>query len=274
MKTSLTSLRVIFLLLGFVVFTAACLPFVGDGNGDDATPTPDEIPTIIRPSPDSAQPASSPVPTIVPLPTQGPQPTSPVPSCTPRNDWPAYTVEAGDTLYSIADRSDTTDDVLQAANCLSDPNKINVGQSLRVPKQPEPREPAATPEPAATQQPFFQGTPTPGTPAATGAVEFTIIVQDNTATLGPQGSFQAQTTDGDVKLGISVSNVTSFEVVRVGGPVLHRGQAVSGSTTAGGNYSFRRIDRAEGSNFLIFTIKAHRPDGTIVEGNPVYIQWP
>ncbi len=270
MKTSLTSLRLILLLLGFAVFAAACLPFVGDGNGDDETPTPDEIPTIIRPSPDSAQPASSPVPTIVPLPTQGPQPTSPAPACTPRNDWPVYTVEAGDTLYSIADRSDTTVDTLQAANCLADPNTIGVGQSLRVPKQPEPREPAATPEPAATQQPFFQGTPTP---AATGNVEFTIIVQEN-ATPVSEGSFKAGTTNGDVKLGISVSNVSSFEVVRGDGRVLHRGQAASGSTIAGGNYSFRRIDRAEGSNFLIFTIKAHRPDGTTVEGNPVYIRWP
>ena len=175
-------------------------------------------------------------------------------------------------IRSIASpiRSDTTDDVLQAANCLPDPDKISVGQSLRVPKQPEPREPAATPEPAATQQPFFQGTPTPG---ATGNVEFTIIVQEN-ATLISEGSFQAGTTNGDVKLGISVSNVTSFEVVRGDGQVLHRGQVVSGSTTAGGNYSFRRIDRAEGSNFLIFTIKALKQDGTTVEGNPVYIRWP
>ena len=271
MKTSLASLRVILLLLGFAVFTAACLPFVGDGNGDDATPTPDKIPTVIPIERPTQEASASPVPTIVPLPTQGPQATSPASACTPRNDWPVYTVEAGDTLYSIADRSDTTDDVLQAANCLADPNKINVGQSLRVPKQPEPRESAATPEPAATQQPFFQGTPAPGT---TGDVEFTIIVQDNTATLGSQGSYQARTTDGDVKLGISVSNVTSFEVVRGDGHVLHRGQAASDSTTAGGNYNFRRIDRAEGSKFLIFTIKAQKPDGTTVEENPVYISWP
>ena len=210
MKTSLTSLRVILLLLGFAVFAAACLPFVGDGNGDDATPTPDEIPTIIRPSPDSAQPASSPVPTIVPLPTQGPQPTSPAPSCTPRNDWPVYTVEAGDTLYSIADRSDTTVDTLQAANCLADPNTIGVGQSLRVPKQPEPREPAATPEPAATQQPFFQGTPTPGTPAATGDGSVCVCYpklhssQQRRFRQGQIGSRRVL-ADGTVSLGISAS---------------------------------------------------------------------
>ena len=276
MKTSLTSLRLILLLLGFAVFTAACLPFVGDGNGDDATPTPDEIPTIIRPSPDSAQPASSPIPTIVPLPTQGPQPTSPVPACTPRNDWPVYTVESGDTLYSIAVRSDTTDDVLQAANCLPDPDKISVGQSLRVPKQPEPREPAATPEPAATQQPFFQGTPTAGTPAATGEVEFEFAIQSSSATEISPGSnrFQASTSNGTVSLGISASPAIKITVQIVGGKELGSKQAVSGTTTAGGDFSFNEIDRQEGYNSLIFIVRAVKPDGMVVDSSPVSINWP
>ena len=277
MKTSLTSLRLILLLLGFAVFAAACLPFVGDGNGDDETPTPERIPTVItveRPTPGASTPT---VPTIVPLPTQGPQPTSPAPSCTPRNDWPVYTVEAGDTLYSIADRSDTTVDTLQAANCLADPNTIGVGQSLRVPKQPEPREPAATPEPAATQQPFFQGTPAPGT---TGDVEFAFAIQQvddqSTATENPPGSrrYQARSSDGAVSLGISATNATSITVVVSGGKVLGVRQAVSGSTTAGGNFSFNYIDRQDGSNTLIFTVIALRSDGTNVVSEPVIISWP
>ena len=280
MKTSLTSLRLILLLLGFAVFAAACLPFVGDGNGDDETPTPERIPTVItveRPTPGASTPT---VPTIVPLSTQGPQPTSPAPSCTPRNDWPVYTVEAGDTLYSIADRSDTTVDTLQAANCLADPNTIGVGQSLRVPKQPEPREPAATPEPAATQQPFFQGTPTPVTPAATGNVEFAFAIQQVngqfTATESLPGSrrYQARTSDGSVSLGISATNATSITVVVSGGRVLGVKQAVSGRTTAGGNFTFNKIDRQEGSNTLIFTIIALRPDSTSVISDPVIISWP
>ena len=277
MKTSLASLRVILLLLGFAVFTAACLPFVGDGNGDDATPTPDKIPTVIPIERPTQEASASPVPTIVPLPTQGPQATSPASACTPRNDWPVYTVEAGDTLYSIADRSDTTDDVLQAANCLADPNKINVGQSLRVPKQPEPRESAATPEPAATQQPFFQGTPAPGT---TGDVEFAFAIQQLegqfTATENPPGSrrYQARTSDGSVSLGISATNATSITVEVSGGRVLGVKQAVSGRTTAGGNFTFNKIDRQEGSNTLIFTIIALRSDSTSVTSEPVIISWP
>ncbi len=281
MKTSLTSLRLILLLLGFAVFAAACLPFVGDGNGDDATPTPDKIPTVIPIERPTQAASTPPVPTIVPLSTQGPQPTSPAPSCTPRNDWPVYTVEAGDTLYSIADRSDTTVDTLQAANCLADPNTIGVGQSLRVPKQPEPREPAATPEPAATQQPFFQGTPTAGTPAATGGVEFTFAIQQLdgqfTATENPPGSrrYQARSSDGAVSLGISATNATSITVVVVGsGKVLGVKQAVSGSTTAGGNFSFNYIDRQDGTKSLIFQVIALRSDSTNVTSEPVIISWP
>ncbi len=277
MKTSLTSLRVILLLLGFVVFAAACLPFVGDGNGDDATPTPDKIPTVIPIERPTQAASTPPVPTIVPLSTQGPQPTSPAPSCTPRNDWPVYTVEAGDTLYSIADRSDTTVDTLQAANCLADANIIVVGQGLRVPKQPEPREPAATPEPAATQQPFFQGTPTP---AATGNVEFAFAIQQLegqfTATENPPGSrrYHARTSDGTVSLGISATYATSITVVVSGGKVLGVKQAVSGSTTAGGNFSFNYIDRQDGNNTLIFTVIALRSDSTSVTSEPVIISWP
>ena len=279
MKTSLTSLRVILLLLGFVVFTAACLPFVGDGNGDDATPTPDKIPTVIpieRPTAASTPP----VPTIVPLSTQGPQPTSPAPSCTPRNDWPVYTVEAGDTLYSIADRSDTTVDTLQAANCLADANIIVVGQGLRVPKQPEPRETAATPEPAATQQPFFQGTPTPGATAATRDVEFTFVVgQENdqySAAENPPGSrtFLARTSDGRVSLGISASPAIKITVEIAGGREVGSKQAASGSTTAGGNFTFTKIDRQAGFESLFIVVKAQKPDGTVVESGAVTIKWP
>ena len=277
MKTSLTSLRVILLLLGFAVFAAACLPFVGDGNGDDATPAPDKIPTVIPIERPTQAASTPPVPTIVPLSTQGPQPTSPAPSCTPRNDWPVYTVEAGDTLYSIADRSDTTVDTLQAANCLADANIIVVGQGLRVPKQPEPREPAATPEPAATQQPFFQGTPAPGT---TGDVEFIFVAgrldEQLTATENPPGSrqFVARTRDGAVSIGVSASPVTRITVEIVGVRQFNPVQAVSGSTTAGGNFTFNKVDRKDGFDSLIFVVKALKPDGTTMDSPPVSIRWP
>lgn len=68
-------------------------------------------------------------------PTATASPTNtPVAVCTPRTDWQfTYTVVAGDTLFSIAQRAGTTVDVLAAGNCLTNANAINAGQVLRVP---------------------------------------------------------------------------------------------------------------------------------------------
>lgn len=68
----------------------------------------------------------------LPSSTFTPQP----PTCTPRADWPVYTVRAGDTLYRIAQRTGSTVDALVLASCLSDPNQLYVGQELRVPTLP------------------------------------------------------------------------------------------------------------------------------------------
>ena len=45
-------------------------------------------------------------------------------------DAATYTVKSGDTLYSIAKRHGTTDKKLMAANGISDPRKLRVGQRL------------------------------------------------------------------------------------------------------------------------------------------------
>lgn len=272
MKTSLTQLRVIVLMLGFAFITAACLPFVGNGE-DDGTPTPAEIPTVIRPTQVASDPpTASPVPTLQPLPTQAPQSTSPPPACTPRNDWPVYTIQAGDTLYSIALRSETTVDTLVAANCLGDANVIRENQELRVPKQPAPKEDAtASPAPAATQQPFFQGTPAP----STGDVSFTFVIAGGTASAIGERLYRAQSTDAAVNLSISASNATSFKVLRVGdGRELGIGIAQQGVPNVGNTIVFNKIDRLAGSSSLIFTVKATQRDGNTVESAPVSIQWP
>ncbi len=58
-----------------------------------------------------------------------------------------YVVQAGDTLYSIAQRFGTTVEALSAANALEDPSLIRVGQRLVIPtSQPEPV-PEPEPEP-------------------------------------------------------------------------------------------------------------------------------
>jgi LysM repeat protein len=56
------------------------------------------------------------------------------PACTPRREWHIYLIVAGDTLSNIAQRANTTTAALTTANCLSDPNKIEVGQALYVPQ--------------------------------------------------------------------------------------------------------------------------------------------
>ena len=67
---------------------------------------------------------------IVVPPTRRPSPTpaasTPVPGET-------YTVEAGDTLFEIASRFDTTVDQLQRLNRLESVDVIEVGQVLRLP---------------------------------------------------------------------------------------------------------------------------------------------
>lgn len=59
-----------------------------------------------------------------------------VPHCAPNTTWPLYSVQRGDNLSRIARRAGTTAAVLATANCLINPNRIYVGQLLRVPNAP------------------------------------------------------------------------------------------------------------------------------------------
>ena len=65
-------------------------------------------------------------------------------SCVPRTDWFAYTVQPGDTIFSIAQSAGVDMAVVIAGNCLSDPNVIEVGQIIYVPSLPVP---GVVPEP-------------------------------------------------------------------------------------------------------------------------------
>lgn len=62
-------------------------------------------------------------------------------ACTPRTDWLTYTVAAGDTLGSIAERTNSTIAALTQGNCLADPDQLTAGQTLRVPNPPAARLP-------------------------------------------------------------------------------------------------------------------------------------
>lgn len=59
--------------------------------------------------------------------------------CNKQTTWQAYIVEAGDTLFNIAQRGNTSVDTLVSANCLVDAGLISVGQVLYVPSAVAPR---------------------------------------------------------------------------------------------------------------------------------------
>jgi murein DD-endopeptidase MepM/ murein hydrolase activator NlpD len=63
---------------------------------------------------------------------------APVVALDPTPEAPVYVVQPGDTLYSIAERFDTTVEAIVNANDIADPSLINVGQKLIIPTaQPE-----------------------------------------------------------------------------------------------------------------------------------------
>jgi len=83
-------------------------------------------------------------------------------ACTMRTDWFEYTVVRGDTLFSIAQRSDSSVEELAAGNCLDEPTQIAVGQRLYVPN------------PIATDS-----------PRPTDFVQFYLIIPEDNGQSGP-----------------------------------------------------------------------------------------
>ena len=189
---------------------------------------------------------------------------------TPRTDWPIYTIEAGDTLYSIALRTESTVDTIQAANCLANPNVIAVGQELRVPKVPPPPTPASAEAPVATPSTstFF------ATPAVVGDVTFTIVIASNSASVTGEHTYRAQAPDGVVYLSIVTGNATSYTVMRSDGQQLGPVVLATAGQSAGNTLAFNRLDRQAGSDSLIFTIVAVKSDGTTVTSQPIFVMWP
>ncbi len=80
-------------------------------------------------TPSTAAPVEMPMPTVT--------------ACRPRSDWPAYTVQPGDTLSQLAARAGVSMDDLVRANCLTSTD-IWAGQLLSVPTT------LATPKPPIT----------------------------------------------------------------------------------------------------------------------------
>ena len=82
-------------------------------------------------------------------------PTTTTIICNKQINWQTYVVEAGDTLYNVAQRGNTTVDTLVSANCLVDAGLISVGQVLYVPSAiaPNPTQDSHQPIPLPTIDP-------------------------------------------------------------------------------------------------------------------------
>jgi LysM repeat protein len=92
---------------------------------------------------------------------------TPTPTLPPTPTPHTYTVQAGDTLFSIARDLDIEVDALMAANGLTDPDRLNVGQVLTVPEvsgptsdlpvsTTTPAPPTLTPPPSDSQGPRLE----------------------------------------------------------------------------------------------------------------------
>jgi LysM repeat protein len=91
-------------------------------------------PDVAEESP-TAEPTMPPTevpPTEIP-PTEIPPTAAPAPTTAPSSGTTTYTVQRGDTLYSIARRYGTTVEAIAAANGIANPSRIRVGQTLTIP---------------------------------------------------------------------------------------------------------------------------------------------
>lgn len=207
-RRSLTGRKVLtYLLVIIVVILVGCTR---------ATPTPDQsleqpvvttslpkhfLPSIFaqREADSSVQTTSEPgqpsaTELYTPTSTDTPIPSTDTPTpCSPPTDWVAYTVQSGDTLYSLAQKTNTTVDEIQRANCMAGATTIIVGQVLYLPILPPtntPVPPTNTPLP-----PTNTDTPKPAEPTPTNTPDRPEIV------LAPGGGNNPDFTPCEFEIG-------------------------------------------------------------------------
>jgi LasA protease len=149
--------RILIGILFFALFISACSP-----GAITASPSPTYDPFVpLAGTPLAANPdmTSSPIPTRTPgptptfaplaltlhphdptLPLTTPTPDTPRTLPTPRANANQYTVQAGDTLDSIAQQYGISADAVMKANNITDANTLAIGESLTIPA-PEPGTP-------------------------------------------------------------------------------------------------------------------------------------
>lgn len=128
------SIRFLGLVRCALTLACACALLVGCANPidrGDATPDANASPAVTA----TSAPALK---IVTPTAVVAGAPTSPDPSATgePAQNPATYVVAEGDSLYAIALRFGVELNAIIAANGLSDPNDIQVGQELTIPPKP------------------------------------------------------------------------------------------------------------------------------------------
>ena len=138
-----------------------------------------------------------PTPTLAPTGTPSEIPTE---TLTPTPERPfTYTVELGDTLFGIAEKFDLDVLVLMAANAITDPGALSVGQQLTIP-------PADTELPTATSLPDNLR---PGT-----LIEYTVQLGDTLQSIASEFNSTAEriAEENDIE---DVNQISVGQVLRV-----------------------------------------------------------
>lgn len=107
-------------------------------------------------------------------------------STSPASTTGSYTIKSGDTLSAIAAKYGTTVAQLTSLNSIADPNKIYAGQTLKLPSQPAPTNPAPAPiqtNPTPTTPTPTPVAPAPATPTSQPATPAPITQPTNTYTI-------------------------------------------------------------------------------------------
>lgn len=114
---------------------------------DGATPTFTAVPpTVALPTPTATSMPASPTVTVEKKPSA--TPVAVMPSCgVVPEDWVAYDLEPGDTLFRLAVNSGATVSALMVANCL-DSTRLYAGMTIHLPLEPPPPPPICSGPPS------------------------------------------------------------------------------------------------------------------------------
>ena len=193
------------------------------------TPTPTTEPQSTSTPPPATATPEPPTPTAVP-PTATPAPPPPAATqpggvCQPPASWVSYVVQTGDTLNTLAERTNVSVYDLQQVNCLES-YTILPGQTVYLPFTPPTPTATYTPTPITpTPTPTRTGTPTPTPyPPEIFSTEPTQGVNDEEITIAVLGrnfrpdepGFRVELRNGGTKYSLALGNLktgTGFEAI-------------------------------------------------------------